>query len=129
MAVFNGTARIRVVEARDLRPTEWSKRFNTANNEQMIVLDAYVNVDCDEYHVGQTLTKPKTCAPVWNEDYQVCTGFMLIKWLFNASFERCSIITTLERFIRVNTVAIDALSSNISSASRLHTYFLEFDHK
>ena len=71
MAVFNGTARIRVVEARDLRPTEWSKRFNTATNDQVIMLDTYVNVDYDEYHVGQTVTKPKTTTPIWNEDYQV----------------------------------------------------------
>lgn len=35
------------------------------------ILDAYVNVDCDEYHIGQTVTRPKTCTPVWNEDYQV----------------------------------------------------------
>jgi len=26
MTVFNGTAKINIVEARDLRPTEWSKR-------------------------------------------------------------------------------------------------------
>lgn len=72
MTVFNGTAKIRVVEARDLRPTEWSKRFNTSDNETASQLDAYVNVDLDEYHVGQTVTKPKTSTPVWNEDYQVC---------------------------------------------------------
>jgi novel protein kinase C epsilon type len=70
MTVFNGTAKIRVVEARDLRPTEWSKRFNTSDNETASQLDAYVNVDLDEYHVGQTVTKPKTSTPVWNEDYQ-----------------------------------------------------------
>ena len=27
MVIFNGTAKIRVVEARELRPTEWSKRL------------------------------------------------------------------------------------------------------
>uniref|UniRef100_A0A7E4V5H4 Protein kinase C n=1 Tax=Panagrellus redivivus TaxID=6233 RepID=A0A7E4V5H4_PANRE len=71
MTVFNGTAKIRVVEARDLRPTEWSKRFNTNDNETAAQqLDAYVNVDCDEYHVGQTVTRPKTSTPVYNEDYQ-----------------------------------------------------------
>uniref|UniRef100_A0A914YH04 C2 domain-containing protein n=1 Tax=Panagrolaimus superbus TaxID=310955 RepID=A0A914YH04_9BILA len=70
MTVFNGTAKIRVVEARDLRPTEWSKRFNSSDTETAQQLDAYVNVDLDEYHVGQTVTKPKTSTPVWNEDYQ-----------------------------------------------------------
>lgn len=35
------------------------------------MVDAYVNVDCDEYHIGQTQTKPKTNTPQWKEDYQV----------------------------------------------------------
>ena len=70
MTVFNGIVKIRVVEARDLRPTEWSKRFNNSDS-QTPLLDTYVNVDCDEVHVGQTVTKPKTSTPVWNEDYKV----------------------------------------------------------
>ncbi|KAI6218668.1 Protein kinase C [Aphelenchoides fujianensis] len=69
MTVFNGSAKIRVIEARELRPTEWSKRFNNASDADQVV-DAYVNVDLDEFHVGQTPTKPKTNTPVWNEDYQ-----------------------------------------------------------
>ena len=43
----------------------------TAPNNQL--LDAYVSVDCDEYHIGQTITKPKTATPIWNENYQVST--------------------------------------------------------
>ncbi|KAL3082845.1 hypothetical protein niasHS_010647 [Heterodera schachtii] len=70
MVLFNGTAKIRVVEARDLQPTEWSKRFNQSDDPDSQLVDAYVNVDCDEYHVGKTVTRPKTKSPVWNEDYQ-----------------------------------------------------------
>ncbi|KAL7073298.1 hypothetical protein ACQ4LE_007629 [Meloidogyne hapla] len=70
MVIFNGTAKIRVVEARELRPTEWSKRFNQSDDPDSQLLDAYVNVDCDEYHIGQTVTRPKTKSPIWNEDYQ-----------------------------------------------------------
>ncbi|CAK5023352.1 unnamed protein product [Meloidogyne enterolobii] len=70
MVIFNGTAKIRVVEARELRPTEWSKRFTQSDDPDSQLLDAYVNVDCDEYHIGQTVTRPKTKSPVWNEDYQ-----------------------------------------------------------
>uniref|UniRef100_A0A1I7VQX8 Protein kinase C n=1 Tax=Loa loa TaxID=7209 RepID=A0A1I7VQX8_LOALO len=69
MTVFNGIALIKVVEARDLRPTEWSKRFTT-NLKETALLDVYVNIDCDENHIGETLTRPKTCMPVWNEDYE-----------------------------------------------------------
>lgn len=46
-------------------------RFNHSDDPDSQLLDAYVNVDCDEYHVGQTVTRPKTKCPVWNEDYQV----------------------------------------------------------
>lgn len=48
-------------------------------NSSLLVLDAYVNVDCDEYHIGQTVTRPKTCTPVWNEDYQVRFYFFCYK--------------------------------------------------
>ncbi|VDO23816.1 unnamed protein product [Brugia timori] len=69
MTIFNGIALIKVVEARDLRPTEWSKRFAT-NSKETALLDVYVNVDCDENHIGETLTRPKTSMPVWNENYE-----------------------------------------------------------
>ncbi|KAM3717486.1 Protein kinase C-like 1B [Dirofilaria immitis] len=69
MAIFNGIALIKVIEARDLRPTEWSKRF-TAPSKETALLDVYVKIDCDEQHIGGTLTRPKTCTPVWNEDYE-----------------------------------------------------------
>lgn len=46
-------------------------RFNNASDSEKVLLDTYVNVDCDEYHIGQTVTRPKTTTPVWNEDYQV----------------------------------------------------------
>uniref|UniRef100_A0AC35UCH5 C2 domain-containing protein n=1 Tax=Rhabditophanes sp. KR3021 TaxID=114890 RepID=A0AC35UCH5_9BILA len=69
--LFNGTMKIRLHEAVDIRPTEWSKRFTNNNGGGGdVLLDSYVNVDCDEYHVGQTSTKAKTIHPVWNEDFQ-----------------------------------------------------------
>ncbi|ETN77340.1 C2 domain protein [Necator americanus] len=37
--------------------------YNTA------AIDAYVNVDWDEYHVGKTLVRPKTTEPRWNEEF------------------------------------------------------------
>uniref|UniRef100_A0A914RBJ3 C2 domain-containing protein n=1 Tax=Parascaris equorum TaxID=6256 RepID=A0A914RBJ3_PAREQ len=62
--------------------------FNNANTaRETALLDAYVNVDCDEYHVGQTVTRPKTRTPVWNEDYEVCfkravgTQWPFDKWM------------------------------------------------
>ncbi|VDM54733.1 unnamed protein product [Angiostrongylus costaricensis] len=73
--LFTGTLRVRVLEARGLRPTEWSRRFS--QNETVTAfrcgleaaLDAYVNVDWDEYHVGKTQVRPKTNEPRWNEEF------------------------------------------------------------
>uniref|UniRef100_A0A0N4ZJB6 C2 domain-containing protein n=1 Tax=Parastrongyloides trichosuri TaxID=131310 RepID=A0A0N4ZJB6_PARTI len=69
--LFNGHLKIRLIEAIDIRPTEWSKRFNNNNGTGEVLLDSYVNVDCDdEYHIGQSSTKPKTNHPIWNEEFQ-----------------------------------------------------------
>ncbi|CAJ0582778.1 unnamed protein product, partial [Mesorhabditis spiculigera] len=65
--LYSGSIKIRVIEARGLRPTEWSKRFSTQSESQGI--DAYVNVDWDEYHIGRTNVRSKTCAPAWNEEF------------------------------------------------------------
>ena len=46
-------------------------RFNHSEDPDSQMVDAYVNVDCDEYHIGKTVTRPRTKCPVWNEDYQV----------------------------------------------------------
>lgn len=39
MTIFSGTAHIRIVEARDLRPTEWSKRF--VIKKQLLIFCTY----------------------------------------------------------------------------------------
>ncbi|KJH50331.1 kinase domain protein [Dictyocaulus viviparus] len=80
--LFTGTLRVRVLEAKGLRPTEWSRRFS--QNETVSVclwfeihdiaiisaaLDTYVNVDWDEYHVGTTAVRAKTNEPRWNEEF------------------------------------------------------------
>lgn len=75
MVVFNGSIKIRVVEAKDLQPTEWSTRLSSLVGGPQkpgvtSILDPYVNVDVDEYHVGQTATKPKTSAPKWDEMFE-----------------------------------------------------------
>lgn len=92
MAVFNGTIKVRVIEAADLRPTEWSTRFNSLTTSVVgtvpkpgggggtsssssssaaasYSLDPYVSVDVDEYHVGTTATKTKCSNPKWDEEF------------------------------------------------------------
>lgn len=60
-------------------------RFTTSATETAL-LDAYVNVDCDEYHIGQTPTRPKSRTPIWNEDYEVCWFFLHIRYCFHNEF-------------------------------------------
>lgn len=82
MAVFNGSIKVRVIEATDLKPTEWSKRFNSlttsvvsnaskpgSSSSTAHVLDPYVSVDVDEYHVGTTAVKTKCSNPKWDEEF------------------------------------------------------------
>lgn len=84
MVVFNGTVKVRVIEAAELRPTEWSTRFNslttavvpsvaakaaTSKESSTNILDPYVSIDVDEYHVGNTTVKSKTATPKWEEEF------------------------------------------------------------
>ncbi|PAV61198.1 hypothetical protein WR25_06836 isoform B [Diploscapter pachys] len=64
--LFSGTVRVRVVEARALRPTEWSRRFS---QNETAALDCYVNVDINEMAIGKTTVRPKTVEPKWNEEF------------------------------------------------------------
>lgn len=87
MVVFNGTAKIAVDEAKDLKLTQWSTRFGSTAEPK---LDTYVNVDIDELHIGSTKTAPKTDRPKWNEDFNTEVeqhasyffGFLIEKLLF-----------------------------------------------
>ncbi|KRX83790.1 Protein kinase C-like 1B, partial [Trichinella sp. T6] len=72
MVAFTGSVGIRVIEAADLKPTEWSTRFSTLTTglrQAGVAIDPYVNVDIDEYRVGRTLVKQKTSAPGWDERF------------------------------------------------------------
>ncbi|CAI5450975.1 unnamed protein product [Caenorhabditis angaria] len=66
--LFTGTLRVRIVEARQLRPTEWSRRFSQ-NEAATAAIDSYVNVDWDEYPMGKTQIRPKTNEPKFNEEF------------------------------------------------------------
>lgn len=73
MVVFNGTVKIKIIEAENLKPTEWSTRISklvsVQKQQQQTTLDPYVSIDIDEYHVNNSTTKTKTCSPKWDEDF------------------------------------------------------------
>lgn len=73
MVIFNGTVKIRIIEASDLKPTEWSIRLlssgKTQSQQPQSVLDPYVSIDIDEYLLNKTLAAQKTSSPRWDEDF------------------------------------------------------------
>ncbi|CAL1292999.1 unnamed protein product [Larinioides sclopetarius] len=68
MPHFTGTMKLKICEAVDLRPTEFSTRHaNVVGKNTPMLIDPYVAVDVDEIHVDRSSTKQKTFKPVWNE--------------------------------------------------------------
>lgn len=55
--------KLKILEALDLKPTEYSTRHATVSK----TLDPYVSVDVDENHVFRSQSKSKTFRPQWNE--------------------------------------------------------------
>jgi len=63
---YNGSMKLKICEAIDLKPTDCSLRLALKNVSH---IDPYCAVDVDNLHVAKTTTKPKTFKPVWNEDF------------------------------------------------------------
>ncbi|RWS17750.1 calcium-independent protein kinase C-like protein, partial [Dinothrombium tinctorium] len=64
MSGFTGKIKIKVIEAVDLKPTEYSTRHGNVVSK---TLDPYVSVDIDDLHINRSTTKQKTFRPTWNE--------------------------------------------------------------
>ena len=71
MVFFNGSMKLKICEAVDLRPTDYSARFSmgATKKDMEAALDPYIAFDVDELHVARTTTKGKTSKPVWNEEF------------------------------------------------------------
>lgn len=71
MVFFNGSMKLTVVEAEDLRPTDFATRHQVGliGRTAPSVVDPYVSIDVDDVTVARTQTKAKTSKPAWNEDF------------------------------------------------------------
>ena len=71
MVFFNGSMKLKICEASDLKPTDFSLRLNMGKGKgkNMQLIDPYVSVDVDELNVARTSTKQKTFRPSWNEEF------------------------------------------------------------
>lgn len=66
--VYNGTVNIKVVEAENLKATDYSTRIFQNSG---FLLSPYVNIDVDDVPVGRTVTKQRNQNPVFNEEFHV----------------------------------------------------------
>ncbi|ELU08618.1 hypothetical protein CAPTEDRAFT_99905 [Capitella teleta] len=69
MVFFNGSMKLKIYEAVDLRPTDFATRHQVNRNLQLI--DPYISVDIDEVPYARSTTKQKTFKPSWNEEFTV----------------------------------------------------------
>lgn len=73
MVFFNGSLKIKICEAVDLKPTAFSTRLQMGSTKEKAsqMIEPYVNIDVDEVYVAKTTTKPKSVKPqwIWNEDF------------------------------------------------------------
>ncbi len=65
---FTGSLRLNVIEAQDLKPTEFSVRHNTVVGKgQQMLIDPYLNIAVDDILINRSSTKQRTFKPIWNE--------------------------------------------------------------
>ncbi|XP_071478681.1 LOW QUALITY PROTEIN: calcium-independent protein kinase C-like [Diadema antillarum] len=112
MVVFNGTLRLKVCEAVDLKPTDFATRFSNkdASSKTVTLIDPFVEVSVDDLHIGKTTIKQKTFSPAWNEDFEskVQNGENLIFTVYNNSIIK-------SEFVANCTVAIEDLLQKCNS--------------
>ena len=66
--LFNGTAKIKVIEATELKATDYSTRI-FANS--IFQLSPYINLDIDELPISRTVTKKGSTNPIFNEEFSL----------------------------------------------------------
>ncbi|XP_064603809.1 calcium-independent protein kinase C-like isoform X2 [Liolophura sinensis] len=69
MVFFNGSLKLKICEAIDLKPTDFATRHAVGPNKQGQIIDPYIAVDVDDQQVARSTTKPKTTKPSWNEEF------------------------------------------------------------
>jgi novel protein kinase C epsilon type len=64
--VFNGSAKIRVIEAESLKATDYSTRIF---QNSIFQLSPYIHIDIDDLPIGRTITKHRSTNPIFNEEF------------------------------------------------------------
>jgi novel protein kinase C epsilon type len=82
--VFDGCAKIRVIEAENLKPTDYSTRIFQNSSFQ---ISPYIRLEIDDLPVGRTTTKTRCTNPSFNEEfaYEVHSGHSITCTVFHNS--------------------------------------------
>lgn len=83
--VFNGTAKIKVIEAESLKATDYSTRIF---QNSTFLISPYVHLDVDDISIGRTATKHRNQNPIFNEEFiqaDIHSGYMLMFTVFHDS--------------------------------------------
>lgn len=70
MSYFNGRVTIKVCEAVDLKPTDFATRHAVGVAKGSQAIDPYVQLNIDDLQFAKSTIKPKTCSPIWNEEFE-----------------------------------------------------------
>ncbi|XP_076463892.1 calcium-independent protein kinase C-like [Babylonia areolata] len=109
MVFFNGSMKLKLCEAVDLKPTDFSTRFVPVGpSKTPPILDPYINIGIDDVFVARSTTKPKTTKPVWNEDFvsEVHNGQNVNLTVFHDS------TIPPDEFVAICTIPFDDLKDN-----------------
>ena len=70
MVYFTGRLKITVVEAENLRATDYAPRHTSLVGAARTNLDPYIALDIDDVHFAKTKAKQKTLKPEYKEEFE-----------------------------------------------------------
>lgn len=73
--VFNGKAIIKIIEAQQLKPTDFSLQCQSST----LIVSPYIYIDIDDLPIGRTQTVKKEANPSYMQEYEVdvLSGYQL----------------------------------------------------
>ena len=82
--IFSGEVKIKVVEAENLKATDYSTRIFS---NSAFLISPYIHLDVDDVSIGRTLTKHRSQNPAFNEEFttEIHSGHMLNITVFHDS--------------------------------------------
>lgn len=112
MTLFTGELRMKIIEASDLRPTDFSTRH--AHSSLIKTLDPYVSINVDDTRIYRSSTKPKTSQPQWND--QLTQNLSGAEMMTITVFHDATI--SGDEFIANRTITFEELLDDVKNEGR-----------